>query len=241
MNLIVDTTINKAIDDKLIADNKKRESEHKSSGKLSAGMLSFPLQWQVLKLLGVEPVPFDAYTLRKFKRGRDIEDWLVKEIPGLVEQQKFIEYRGCVGYADAIVDTKDYENKVGVIPHEVKSVTNDKYKWISKRESPDDGHVLQAAMYAMGMGADNFAIDYVASDDLRISSFLIPLTGYLKARVDKIIDDFRKQWDKKEVPVFEPLYSWQKNKTYSKYPEWQNLDEDEIKAKMIRLDINFPK
>ena len=71
MNLTIDNTLNEIIDAKLMAKNKEKEANHKSSGKLSASMLSWPVQWQILKLLGVEQPPYDPYTLRKFKRGND--------------------------------------------------------------------------------------------------------------------------------------------------------------------------
>lgn len=221
--------ITKAIDKKLRAANEKKKASWKSSGKLSAGKLGWPLQWQCLSHLKVDPPPVDDYTLRKFLRGNQIEDWLVTMIPDLQEKQKFVEYRNTVGYIDAVV---------GGIPHEIKSVTNAKYKWITKKKAADDAHLLQAAFYATALGTDTFAINYVASDDLRVTTYVCETDDY-KDRIDSIIDTYDKQIAQKEVPVFKPMYPWQGDMKYSTYPEWMELNEQEIKDKMERLDISF--
>lgn len=239
MKLKTDNYINDHIDKILTEANEKKSRKHKSSGKLSAGMLGSPLQWQILKHLNVEQRPIDAYTLRKFKRGVDIEAWLQKHIPGLIDDQKFVEYRQTVGYIDALVDTESYNYPVGIIPHEIKSVTNAKYKWITSRGVPDDGHILQAGLYALAIGSDHFAIDYIASDDLRLTSFLLETKDY-KERIDNIIDEYQEQLKKKEIPVFVPLQKWQANKIYNNYPSWSDLNQEEIKEKAKRLGITFP-
>lgn len=240
MSILVDNSIDKEIAFKLKEDEKKRSAEHKSTGKLAASRLPWPVQWQILHYLGVEKKPFDDYTLRKFKRGRDVEDWLIGNILNLVESQKFLEYRNTVGFADTIVDTKLYENPVGVIPIEIKSTANSKFKWIKQNQEPDDGHILQGCLYALAEDSSHFGVTYVASDDYRTLTFILE-TKWYKQRVDTIIDTYQEQVDKREVPVFEPLYSWQKSQKYSPYPEWADLTEKEILEKMDRLGISFPK
>jgi hypothetical protein len=234
--MVIDNTINKTIDDNLSkADIAKREV-HKSSGKLSASMLSWPLQWQILKHLGVEQKPIDSYTLRKFYRGTSVEDWLVTQIPGIVEKQKFVQYRDVVGYIDAYVDSSGYEFKQGKMVHEIKSVSNAKYKNIITGKHPDEGHCLQACLYAMAIKSNYFAIDYVATDDLRVTTFIEQVKDW-KDEVDAIINQYERQLVKKEIPVFEPRYAWQKNVMYNNYPEWAGLTKEEIEEKVKRLQI----
>jgi len=236
--MIVDKTIERTIDKILIEDDKKRSSEHTSSGKLSASKLSWPLQWQILDHYKVASKEIDAYTLRKFLRGRTVEDWLVTQIPGIVDKQKFVTYRDVVGYMDVYVDSSNYEFKNGNIPHEIKSVSNAKYKMIETNKVPDEAHCLQACLYALAMKSDYFAVDYVATDDLRVTSFIMEAKDYAK-QVNRIIDTYNEQLLKKEIPVFEPLYAWQKNKTYNNFPEWSDLTQEEINEKVKRLNISL--
>ncbi len=178
-------------------------------------------------MLGIGSKQVDDYTLRKFNRGRDIEDWFLGLLPGVVEQQKDVEYRGVVGKIDALVDTTDHDNKLGVIPHEVKSVTNAKYKQLWSRRDADEGHKLQAALYALATNSEYFAIDYIASDDLRVITWIYRTEDY-KAEIDQIIDTFQAQLAAKEIPVFTPRYKWQANPLYNAYPNWSELTQDEI-------------
>src|SRR3990167_4508836 len=115
----IDSYLDRFIEKKFIEKNKEKERNHKSSGKLSASMLNDPLQWQILKVLGAPQKELDEYTLRKFFRGNQIEDWAVGETPDVIEKQKLIEYRNCIGYADATVDTKNWDFKLGIIPVEL--------------------------------------------------------------------------------------------------------------------------
>lgn len=224
--MFIETHLDKQIDNALRLQAEAEELKHTPSGKLSAGGLMEPLQWQVLKALQAGKRVVDDYTLRKFLRGKQVEDWLVKLVPGVLEAQKFVEYRGVVGYADAIVETDKYDFNLGIIPHEVKSVTNAKYKRIEKRKEADMGHKYQAALYALAIGASHYAIDYVASDDLRVLTFIYP-TAEIKDEIDAIIDAYNAQMAKQVVPIFEPRYKWQADKMYNKFPEWANLTEAE--------------
>lgn len=230
MNQIIDRTINDFVSRTLIDKNIEESLNHKSSGKLSASMLGSPLQWQVLKLMGVPQKDLDEYVLRKFQRGKDVEKWLVENIPGKVDTQVFVEYRDTVGYIDVLVDTKDYDTNFGIIPQEVKSVANMKYQNIVKSGKADRGHILQACLYALAKGAKHFGVVYIASDDYRILNYIYDTADY-KAEVDGIIDRFNAQMDKKEVPVFEPEEVWQKNPNYSSYPLWTNLTQEEVNKK----------
>ena len=222
--------VKEAIDRKLIADNKKRDKEHVSSGKLSAGSLGSPLQHQILHTIGVPKEPLTAYTLAKFKRGNHVEDWLRSVMPDFKEKEKFVEYKNTVGYIDALIDMTDWgiPNVTGIIPHEIKSVTSAGFKWI-KRDGYKKGHALQSTLYALAEGVDWYVIDYVASDDYRVLSFL-ERTDKHAGEVEAVIDEYNKQLAKGEVPVFEAKEKWQLDPKYNSYSRFMELDEKEIET-----------
>lgn len=234
--MFVDTFLDKTITTNLREAEIAESAKHSPSGKLSASGLSSPVQWQVLKTLGVGVRHYDDYTLRKFKRGRDIEDWLMTHIPGIVETQKPVSYRNVVGLVDAVVDTADYDHKLGVIPHEVKSVTNAKYKRIEKEGRADEGHMFQGGLYALALGSPYYAIDYVASDDLRVLSYVYP-TKDIKPAIEAIIDRYDDCIKRQVIPVFEARYKWQADKKYTQYEEWQGLTEEEC---AMALNYYYP-
>ena len=227
----LDQFIDRTISKKMLEENKLERENHISSGKLSASMLGMPIQWQILKTIGVPAKEFDEYTLRVFKRGKDIEEWLVNQLPGLVDKQVFVEYRDAVGYIDALVDSKGYEFPLGIIPHEVKSVKNSKFTRIVQQAGPDHSHALQGAMYALARQVDNFTVDYVAADDLRILSYVLDTKDY-KAEIDRVIDWYELALETKQVPLFVPIEPWQTNVQYNNYPEWSNLTQEQITEKL---------
>lgn len=228
--MLIDNYIDRKIGETLSKENEEERKNHVSSGKLTASMLGEPLQWQILKVIGVEPKPIDEYTLRKFKRGKDIETWLMTHI-GAIETQKKVEYRDVVGIVDAVCDTKDWDFPKGIIPVEIKSVSNAKFKRIVKAVAPDRGHCLQACLYALAIGCPHFAVSYVATDDLRVHTFILETEDW-REKVDTIINRFEEQHSKAEVPVFIPEEKWQADLKYNKYPEWSNLTEEEIAQKI---------
>lgn len=218
------------ISEQLIAENEARENNHKSSGKLSASKLGAPLQHQILHTMGVTRDAIDSYTLAKFQRGRHVEDWLRGAMPNLIDKEKFCEYRDAIGYVDVLVDMTswDISNVMGVIPHEIKSVANASYKWI-KKDGYKRGHALQATLYALALGTDWFVLDYVASDDYRVKSFLVETREH-KADVDKAIDEYNQQLKMGTVPVFKAKEKWQNNIKYNEYSLFVDLNETEIET-----------
>ena len=231
-------TISRAIKEKLRAKYELERKQHTPSGKLSAGRLGDPLQWQVLHTIGVPAKEADDYALQVFTRGDDVEEWLVKMIPGLIEKQMFLEYRNVVGYADTVIDTKDYDFKVGIVPNEIKSVKNSAYKYIVKENKPKIHHVYQAVLYGLAMGVDNVYLTYVASDDYRVLSFVLDVKDY-KEEIDQIIDDYdqaMKLWKEKGlIPKFEPKQKWQANQKYNPYPKFMKLTSQEAGLKVKEL------
>jgi len=221
----IDTYLDTVIGEKILNQNKQERSNHKSSRKLSASMLGQPLQWQVLKFLNVPAKETDEYTVRKFLRGKQIEDWLISEMHCVEEKQKFVEYRDVIGYVDAMVDTAGNDFNVGIIPHEVKSVSNAKYKRITQQKGADKGHLLQAGLYALATESKHFAIDYVATDDLRVITYVID-TDDVRNEIEEIIDRYNKQIHKQVIPKFEAVEEWQANEKYCNYPDWLVLDKE---------------
>src|SRR3990167_6460211 len=208
VNPIIQETIAKAV----LADAEDREP----SGRLSASKLGWPLQWQMLHYFKIFPLKLDEYTLRKFVRGKDVEDRIVSWLKA-EKTQVSVEYRSVVGFCDVVLD----------YPIEVKSVTNMAFKHIQK-EGAKRGHKLQGELYAKALGFDRYAIAYVASDDYRVLCLEYPVSD----EVDKVIDCYEEQVKKGVVPVFAPEEKWQEMAKYSSYPDWANLSEDDIKSKL---------
>ena len=234
MAYLRDTKLDKHVGKELLAKNNERDKDRKPSGKLSASMLGDPLQWQVLKWLGVPRPEIDEYVVRKFLRGTQIEEWLVSQIDGLVEKQKMVEYKEAIGYIDALVDTKDWDFKMGIIPVEIKSISNAKFRRIMEEGTPQRGHELQAGFYALAHGSPYYAVVYVAADDLRVEVFARK-TEEIKDEIDWIISLFNEAIAKKIIPPFEANEVWQKSKKYNKYPDFMELGGEELKIKAKEL------
>lgn len=234
--MFYETHLDKLIGEIVVVNNKVKRAAHVSSGKLSASGLGEPLQWQILKTLQIGEQVVDEYTLRKFLRGTQIEEWLVNHMDGLIKKQEPVIYRNVVGYMDALVDTKNYDFPVGVIPHEVKSVTNAKFKRLVKQREADIGHKLQAGLYALAVNSEYFAVDYVASDDLRVMSFVYR-TAEIQPAIDQIITEYDNQLAKQQVPIFTPRQKWQADKLYNKFPEWSELTQNQID---LTIKVHYP-
>lgn len=230
--MIVDQTIARAVYANIRKAKEEDSSRHVHSGKLSAGRLFWPLQWQILHSIGVKPPEFDDYALGKFTRGDHVEDFVVLNMPGVIDTQVEIEYRGVTGKLDALVDSSEYEYKNGVIPHEIKSVANAKFKWIKKRMSPDMSHALQAICYGIALKRDKVIIDYVASDDYRVLSFVLDVQEW-RPQVDSAIDEYdaaMANWKENGVlPELVARESWQLKPEWATYPDTLGKTAQEVK------------
>ncbi len=211
----VNPAIQNLIAAKVLAANAEREGKE-PSGRLSASRLGWPLQWQLLHFHKVPQKPVDEYTLRKFQRGNDVEDRVVSWLDA-PQTQVPVEYRGVVGYADAVTE----------YPIEVKSCTNMAFRHKMK-DGPSQSHRLQGMLYAKALGFDQFGVAYVASDDYRVLCFEEEVTG----EVDEAIDAYEAQVAVGTVPVFVAKERWQSIKDYSAYPDWMPLAEEEIAEKL---------
>jgi hypothetical protein len=225
----IDNYLDRLISEKLVAGQENREP----SGKLSASKLYWPLQWQYLVIKFKLKSTVDEYTLRKFQRGKDVEDWFIGQIEPL-EKQKFLEYKGVIGYCDSVVDTSKWDNPIGTIPLEVKSVTNMKFKRLEKTGA-DPGHILQNAFYAICLGSLYHAITYIASDDYRVLTS-IHKTADSKGEVDKIIDEFEEAIKQDVIPAFVPRVPWQSNLKYNNFPQFVGMTPDELKEAYKELN-----
>lgn len=210
MNL--DAIISKKLRDQFEAER----AAHTPSGKLSGSQLGKPLLEQVLKIIGVPEKPVDDYVLRLFERGKQVEAWIVSFLDG--EEQEEIDYKGCIGFIDKMIDG---------VPVEVKSVKSSQWKWLEKQGAKWP-HKLQATLYALATGASHYQILYVASDDFR--TFVYEgLTEETAPDVEKIIKEVKTQLISGELPAFEPREDWQGADNYSKYssyPEFISLSPD---------------
>ena len=201
------------------AENAKKEP----SGRLSASRLGWPIQWMMLHYYKIPQKPIDEYTLRKFQRGKDVEERVMKWLaPAPQQMQVPVTYRGVVGIADVILE----------YPIEVKSVTNQAFKYKMK-DGTSYGHSLQGMLYAKALGFEQFGVAYVASDDYRVLCFEEEVTD----EVDKIIDAYEAQVSLGNVPVFVAKEKWQAMKAYNPYLEWMNLNQEEINNKLLELGI----
>ncbi len=228
--MLQDQAIQKWINEKLLTE--KKNSTHVSSGKLSASMLFQPTRYQLLKTLGVPQVEKDAYTLGLFKRGEQVEAWYVqqmREMGVLVEgsDQKDVEYMGCVGKTDSIINTNLTELEIGLVPNEIKSVKNAKLAMINKT-GVDIHYQLQACLYALALGSAHYAVTIISAEDLRSNMWVFD-TDSMKDEVIKIIKEYDhalKEWNENmRLPILEarPYAKWAVNKSYSMFgEEWDS-------------------
>lgn len=215
----VNPKIQEIIAEKVLAANEEREP----SGRLSASKLGWPLQWQMLHHYKVAQKPIDEYTLRKFQRGKDVEERVMKWLAAKPEDmQVAVEYRGVVGIMDVLME----------YPIEVKSVTNMAFKHIQK-EGSKFGHKMQGELYAKAKGFDVFGVAYVASDDYRVLCFEEQVSG----EVDTIIDAYEAQVATGMVPVFVAKEKWHSIEEYNPYPEWMKLSQEQIVEKLKGMGI----
>lgn len=215
----VNPFIQEIIAKRLLEEN---TSQKEPSGRLSASRLGWPLQWQMLHYHKVPQAPVDEYTLRKFARGNDVEERVVKWI-GASKTQVPVTYRGVMGFADVIPDELGY-------PVEIKSVTNRAFQY-KQVEGPSRGHKLQGELYAKGLGVNTYAVAYVASDDYRVLCF----EEEVGSEVDKVINRYDAQVKIGTIPVFVAEEGWQELKGYNPYYEWMKLTQEQIDEKLKSL------
>lgn len=222
--IVIEEQLNQIIDQKLLEKNK--ENKHVASGKLSASRLGWPLQWQILHYLaGKNPDKLlskehDAYTLRKFERGKDVEEKILGFFEG--EKQKPCEYKGAGGIIDLTFDVKD----CGVIPVELKSVMASKWLRIKKQGFQRD-HALQGAFYALAEGTDNFGVMYVNADDYQSKLFVLDASDYQR-EIEDNINSFNKAIKERKIPVFKAKEVWQDNLKYNSFSEFYVMTEEEL-------------
>ena len=257
--------INKQINQHRIEDNEKKSKEHKSNSMakgrkgISAGMLFQPVRFQVLKTIGLQRKPFDAYTLGVFEIGNDVEAKFVAsleragvllkgkdvEAHGLKwdesKDEAYGEYRGVNGYVDAVVNTAKMEKDWGVMPWECKSVTSYKLKHV-KRTGVDWQHKLQACLYALVMGKEKFAVTIISKEhpDPMVHIFEV---SEMKQEIDQIISDyaiamenFKK--DRTLPPLNAGRVAWAVNPKYAMYDEfYMTAPDSEVIKKLEELEL----
>ena len=223
------TTLETYYGDAVKAEFAKEAEEHIPSGQLSASALAKPLLWQILKTIGVPRKELDTYVLMTFDRGRQVEDLFLERLP-ITDRQKKVEYRGVVGLLDGIVEFEGEK-----MPLEVKSVKYMKFKRI--KEEADDQYILQATLYGMAEKTKHIGIAVVDTQSGTPKIFRYA-TNLMSRRIEGIIDAYNMAFERKFMPVFEPLYKWQTNPEYSDYPEFGELSGREI---VDLLKLKYPK
>lgn len=218
----INPKIQELIAEKVLAGAEEREP----SGTLAASRLGWPMQWMMLHYYKIPGKPIDEYTLRKFQRGKDVEERIMKWLATSPDKMQIpVIYRGVRGIMDVLLE----------YPVEVKSITNMAFKWKMK-EGSSRSHRLQGELYALAKKYDKFAVAYVASDDYRVLCFEEEVSG----EVDRIIDAYEAQVEKGTVPVFEALEKWHAKEEYNPYPEWMSLSEAEIASKLSSMGVVVP-
>lgn len=212
--------------------NTKERENHTSSGKINPSGLGQPIQWQVLKILGVPQKDLEDYVLGVFRRGNSAEDDVIEELEGMglvKKKQVEIEWNGMFGYIDAVVDL----TSIGLeeLPVEIKSVKNAKFKRLETQGSPDHSNALQAACYALATNKTKGVVLYVSAEDYRIMLFVINPSEY-RDEINGIVSSVQLCLKHGVVPTFEPKEKWQALTQYNNYPEWSQLSEKEIEEKL---------
>lgn len=225
--------IERVVDDYLLETDKKRREEHIASGYLSAGRLDKSILENALYLLGVpRDKPIEAYTLKKFARGNQVEQWYIDiftELGLIADSQIYHEYITPEGFK--VIGYQDIQLKEDEYPIEVKSIKNSEFKHIEK-EGVKKGHALQVATYALAKGVEFGKVLYAAADDLRTKEFLVNAKE-LQPEIDNIAKLTYSVLNSKKLPKFIPRNSFQSLlifKDYTDYPEWIAPNENYLQT-----------
>lgn len=245
--LLNETYLETVLNRFLSAKNEEKAKLHESSGRPSAGKLLQPRQWRLLHILGVPAKEADVYTQLKWERGNQVEEWAIKHLDPLdtqvpvcwgCEHKSHDECGDCwcvVGHIDAMVDTKDWTNKMGIVPLEIKSVKSTAFPYLTK-DARDD-HIMQGAVYGLAKGTNTFVILYVVADDYRHRMFVYQSKDYAQKIKDILAEDLA-TLKRGAIPVFEPSNKWHEIDDMNPYISWKELDEGQA---LLRLEKEYPK
>lgn len=249
MKTVLDENLRQSIIRSRRARYEAANALHEPSGKLSAGQLAKPLLEQVLRIIGVPTKPSEDYSLGLFERGDQVEEGILKDLQP-DQQQVEVNYRGCIGFVDAIKQGHIYEVKSlknsaipYIDPENTKKVRQKEGGLKLQYTGPKFQHLLQGGLYALALGQGEFTIIYVSCDDLRTYPHIIQ-TADVKPRIDSIITEVTNQLKSGELPEFKPredfngeVQSWQFDTKYAAYPEWISLDPE---LAMQKLERQYP-
>lgn len=151
-----------------------------------------------------EPTEMTDQSLRVINRGIVIEDWAVSLITKGLDKERYETQ------ASAIIDEYECHGRIDLnldgIPREIKSVHEDKLKWLDLK-GVDDHYMMQLMFYLMATGAERGELIYITSNSLLIRVYIL-LAENEKYRA-LVLDDLRKlkeAWKKQEPPeVEEPI------------------------------------
>jgi len=182
----------------------------------------------------------------------DNPGWIKLEANNILDGEVYLQYkqgyRGGTGYVDLAQKTPSGE----LIFHEIKSSNKMAFDKVAMtgasaiaarkrgetlKPAPYDHHVLQLSYYCLGGDVNRGFIHYLNADDYRLISFAINPED-AREEIDKEIDDIQAAFILKSLPVFEPLFDFQRIKNYQAYgDEWNMLSPDEL---MTKLENEFP-
>lgn len=178
--------------------------------------------------------------------------WIKLEANNILDGEVYLQYkqgyRGGTGFVDLAQRTPNGE----LIFHEIKSSTKMAYDKVAatgaslqaakKRgeviyPAPYDHHGLQLAYYCLGADVHRGFIHYLNADDYRLCSFAINPLDY-KEEIDHEIDVIHAAFELKSLPPFEPLFQFQRIRTYQSYgDEWNLLTPPQL---MTKLENEYP-
>ena len=174
----------------------------------------------------------------------DNPGWIPLEDNNILSGEVYLQYkqgyRGGTGYVDLAQKTPEGE----LVMHEIKSSTKMAFDKVAATgrssggtPAPYDHHSLQLAYYCLGAKSSRGFLHYMNADDYRVCSFALNPLDY-KEEIDKEIDDIQAAFEFKLLPVFEPLFDFQRTRSYQAYgDEWNLLTAEQL---MTYLETKYP-
>src|SRR3990167_4184673 len=158
---------------KLINDSLKETKERKQQTSWHPSSLGSCLTGAYLARSGAKrDEEFDDRTLRVFKVGNMMEQWLVDTIESTgakFKKQVRIELPelDVTGYADLVMETPN-----GDLPYEIKSKNSKSFWWMEKKkQGANRQHMMQLWIYLKFLNRPEGRLIYLSKDDLAILEY----------------------------------------------------------------------
>lgn len=228
---------------KILSDALKEPREKKKQTSWHPSSLGSCLTGAYLARKGAErDEPFDDRTLRVFKVGNMMEDWLVGTIEktgAKFKKQVRIELPelDVTGYADLVMETPD-----GDLPYEIKSKNSKAFWWMEKKkQGPNRQHMMQLWIYLKFLNRPEGRLIYLSKDDLAILEYIVRLNDEkLEAEVMAELKILNAAWKAQlPPPPITDEKDWRVvycgfHKQCTKQPEYLQVGEDKTIDKNIK-------